>query len=52
MKMTTKLRAAQPHRLTTRDGITATFGSRLEAEAARIRAGGGQITPAPRKDKK
>lgn len=32
--------------LTRRDGTTATFGSRLEAEAERARSGGGAIRPA------
>lgn len=31
--------------LTRRDGTTATFGSRLEAEAERARSGGGSIIP-------
>lgn len=33
----------QSFTLQARDGSTATFGSRLEAEAARVRAGGGSI---------
>lgn len=32
-------------RLTTPDGKTATFGSHLEASAARVRRGGGTISP-------
>ena len=35
----------QSFRLTTTDGKTQTFGSRLEASAARVRAGGGTIRP-------
>jgi hypothetical protein len=31
--------------LQTRDGGTQSFGSKLEADAARIRAGGGEIRP-------
>lgn len=30
--------------LTTKDGLTLTFGSLLEAKAAQVRAGGGQIS--------
>lgn len=35
----------QSFALDRRDGSTERFGSRLEAEAARIRAGGGQVRP-------
>jgi hypothetical protein len=35
----------QKFELTTHSGGTETFGSRLEANAARVRAGGGSIRP-------
>lgn len=38
--------ATQSFTLRTGDGRTQSFGSKLEADAARIRAGGGQIQPA------
>lgn len=38
-------KAAQSFELRTTTGKTSTFGSRLEARAARKRAGGGTITP-------
>jgi len=37
--------ATQSFVLTTRDGKTETFASRLEANAARVRRGGGTIRP-------
>lgn len=37
----------QSFTLETRDGKTQTFGSRLESEAARVRAGGGTIRTKP-----
>jgi hypothetical protein len=38
--------ATQSFTLQTADGRTQTFGSRLEAQAERVRAGGGTIQPA------
>jgi len=40
-----------PYRLTTKDGVTLTFGSLLEARAALVRAGGGRLYPLKTKDR-
>lgn len=37
---------SQSFALDTTDGRTQTFGSKLEADAARVRAGGGRLRPA------
>lgn len=38
-------RVTQQYELTTHNGSKESFGSRLEANAARVRAGGGSIRP-------
>lgn len=43
--MTTQSGTQQSFALKTSDGSTQRFSSRLEAQAARVRAGGGTITP-------
>lgn len=50
MSLTSKGAMREPYKLTTKDGITLSFGSRLEAQAALIRAGGGRIFPVKKKD--
>jgi len=41
----TPVRAPQSYVLTTHDGHTQTFGSQLEANAEKVRRGGGSVRP-------